>query len=127
MIEVLVEFGWNYVSVVHTEGDYESTGYEALLGHARNDSRVCLADPLVIQDKDDNYDDVIIKLKKNPMTKVVVVFADRIPAGKLLEAAKRQKALDFIWIGSDAWASRESVVYGREEVVHGAIALQPLR
>ena len=25
MIEVLVEFGWNYVSVVHTEGDY---GYE---------------------------------------------------------------------------------------------------
>ena len=22
MIEVLVEFGWNYVSVVHTEGDY---------------------------------------------------------------------------------------------------------
>ena len=58
MTEVLVDFGWNYVSVVHTEGDYESTGYEALLGHARNDSRVCLADPLVIQDKDDNYDDV---------------------------------------------------------------------
>ena len=26
MIEVLVEFGWNYVSVVHTEGDYGSTG-----------------------------------------------------------------------------------------------------
>ena len=49
MIEVLVEFGWNYVSVVHTEGDYGSTGYEALLAHAKNDSRVCLADPLVIQ------------------------------------------------------------------------------
>ena len=29
--------------------------------------------------------------------------------------------------GSDAWASRKSVVAGREEVVHGAIALQPLR
>ena len=34
------------------------------------------------------------------MTRVVVVFADRIPAGKLLEAAKRRKALHFIWIGS---------------------------
>ena len=33
----------------------------------------------------------------------------------------------FVWIGSDAWASRESVVYGREEVVEGAIAVQPLR
>ena len=41
----------------------------------------------------------------------------RIPAGKLLEAAKRKQALDFIWIGSDAWVSRESVVYGREEVM----------
>ena len=33
-----------------------------------------------------------------------------------MEAAKRKQALDFIWIGSDAWVSRESVVYGREEV-----------
>ena len=54
-----------------------STGYEALLGHARNNSRVCLADPLVIQDKDDNYDEVIAKLQSNKMTRVVVVFADR--------------------------------------------------
>ena len=42
---------------------------------------------------------VIARLQSNQMTKVVVVFADRIPAGKLLEAAKRRKALDFIWIG----------------------------
>ena len=82
---------------------------------------------MFIQEKDNNYDDVIKKLQSNPITKVVVVFADRIPAGKLLEAAKRMKALNFIWVGSDAWVSRESVVYGREEVVHGAIALQPLR
>ena len=43
---------------------------------------------------------VIARLQSNQMTRVVVVFADRIPAGKLLEAAKRRKALDFIWIGS---------------------------
>ena len=127
MIEVLKEFGWNYVSVVHTEGDYGTTGYEALKKHADNDTMVCLAAPLVISDKENNYDAVIEKLQFNTMTKVVVVFADRIPAGKLLEAAKKRKALNFIWVGSDAWASRESVVYGREEVVHGAIALQPLR
>ena len=34
---------------------------------------------------------------------------------------------EFVWIGSDAWASRESVVENREEVVEGAIAVQPLR
>ena len=47
------------------------------MGHARNNSRVCLADPLVIVDKDDNYDEVIEKLLSNKITKVVVVFADR--------------------------------------------------
>ena len=43
---------------------------------------------------------MIARLQSNQMTRVVVVFADRIPAGKLLEAAKRRRALDFIWIGS---------------------------
>ena len=58
----------------------------------------------------------------------MIVFADRQPAGKLLEAAKRKRVKDeFIWVGSDAWASRESVVANREEFVEGAIAIQPLR
>ena len=133
MIEVLIEFGWNYVSVVHTETDYGTTGYAEIklnvenLKNEKNESILCLAEPLVIHDEDNNYDSVIATLMSNPKTKVVVVFADRKPAGKLLEAAKRKKALDFIWVGSDAWVSRESVVFGREEVVHGAIALQPLR
>ena len=133
MIELLLEFGWNYVSVVHTETDYGTTGYAEIklnvenLKNEKNESILCLAEPLVIHDEDNNYDSVIDTLISNPKTKVVVVFADRKPAGKLLEAAKRKKALDFIWVGSDAWVSRESVVFGREEVVHGAIALQPLR
>ena len=130
MIEVLIEFGWNYVSVVHTETDYGTTGYAEIklnVENLKNESILCLAEPLVIHDEDNNYDSVIETLQSNPLTKVVVVFADRKPAGKLLEAAKRKKALDFIWVGSDAWVSRESVVFGREEVVHGAIALQPLR
>jgi hypothetical protein len=44
-----------------------------------------------------------------------------------LRAMYRNATRKLIWVGSDAWASRESVVYGREEVVEGAIAIQPLR
>ena len=56
------------------------------------------------------------------------MFADRVPAGKLLQAAKELGYRDqLLWIGSDAWASRESVVEDREEIVQGAIAIQPLR
>ena len=107
MVEVIKEFGWNYVSVVHTETDYGTTGYEALLKHAEKEKTLCLADPLVIHD--DNYEFVIDKLEANPMTKVVVVFADRKPAGQLLEAAKKRKAFSFLWVGSDAWVSREGL------------------
>ena len=57
-----------------------------------------------------------------------IVFADRVPAGKLLQAAKELGVREqLLWIGSDAWASRESVVEDREEFVQGAIAIQPLR
>lgn len=59
---------------------------------------------------------------------VVIVFADRQPAGKLISAAKRlNRKHEFLWVGSDAWASRESVTDDREEFVEGAIAIQPLR
>ncbi|CAB4060180.1 unnamed protein product [Lepeophtheirus salmonis] len=51
----------------------------------------------------------------NKLSRIVIVFCDRIPAGRLLEAAQELKVFDrFLWIGSDAWASRESVVKGRE-------------
>ena len=45
-----------------------------------------------------------------------------------MQAAKELGYRDkLLWIGSDAWASRESVVEDREEIVQGAIAIQPLR
>ena len=53
---------------------------------------------------------------------------DLAQAGHLLEAAKRRGADQLTWMGSDTWMlHRNSVVYGREEVVRGAIAFQPLR
>ena len=45
-----------------------------------------------------------------------------------MQAAKDEGVKDnFLWIGSDAWASRESVVKNKEEFVEGAIAIHPLR
>ena len=50
------------------------------------------------------------------------------PAGRLIEAAKEMGVKgQFVWVGSDAWSSREVVVQHREPFVEGAIAIQPLR
>ncbi|XP_037075389.1 metabotropic glutamate receptor-like [Pollicipes pollicipes] len=58
---------------------------------------------------------------------VVVVFADKMTTGELMRRAKQLDVThDLVWIGSDAWSSRETVVHGVEDVIEGTISVQPL-
>ena len=58
---------------------------------------------------------------------VVVVFADKKTARNIMAAAHRRNATSrFVWIGSDAWSTRSSVVIDQESVVEGAITVSPL-
>ena len=131
IVELLDSFNWTYASIVHSDSDYGITGYEALRRHVSKNRRLCLADPITIYNNhfgDEDYVAAVRKLSENRLSRVVIVFADRVPAGRLLEAAKAEGMRDqFTWVGSDAWASREEVVKDREAIVEGAIAVQPLR
>ena len=135
IVELLNTFDWNYVTIVHSDSDYGETGYQSIKRRVEETKKICLAEPITIYNthfKHADYVKIIHQLiggdDKIIKPKVVIVFADRQPAGKLIEAAKSLGVKDrFIWVGSDAWASRESVVEDREEFVEGAIAIQPLR
>ena len=55
-----------------------------------------------------------------------MLYVDWLPARKVFEAAERNGiTYNFTWVGSDAWSGRTAVVTGHEEVVDGAITLQP--
>ena len=101
IVELLKTFKWSYASIVHSDSNYGITGYQSLARHINENNHICLADPITIYNahfKDEDYRDVIEKLMTNAMSRVVIVFADRVPAGKLLEAAKTLKVKDkFIW------------------------------
>lgn len=140
IVELLKNFGWNYASFVHSDSEYGTTGYQLVKQAVEKSNEICLADPLTIYNKQfvmKDYKKVVETLlygnketEENGYVKpkVVIVFADRVPAGKILQAAKELGVKNNLtWIGSDAWASRESVVENREEFVEGAIAIQPLR
>ena len=136
MVDLLNTFNWNYVTIVHSDSDYGETGYRSIKNLVEKHNRICIADPLTIYNDHfthENYLKVVEQLAGPDADnvihpRVVIVFADRGPAGKLIEAAKSLGVKDkFVWVGSDAWASRESVVKNREEFVQGAIAIQPLR
>lgn len=58
---------------------------------------------------------------------MVVIFADKVTARNVMAAAGRKNATGrFVWIGSDAWSARNSVVEDQESVVEGAITVSPL-
>ena len=140
IVKLLKRFQWSYASFVHSDSEYGTTGYQLVKQAVEKAGDLCLAEPITIYNRhfeEKDYKRVVETLlhgkkenKDNTVTpKVVIVFADRVPAGKLLQAAKDLGVRDdqIRWIGSDAWASRESVVENREGVVEGAIAIQPLR
>ena len=139
IVKLLKRFEWSYASFVHSDSEYGTTGYQLVKQAVEKAGDICLAEPITIYNRhfeEKDYKRVVKTLldgkneKKPKVTpKVVIVFADRVPAGKLLQAAKDLNVSDdqIRWIGSDAWASRESVVENREGVVEGAIAIQPLR
>ena len=157
IVELMKKFRWNYASVVHSDSDYGVTGYQLVKQAVEKNFDICLTDPITIYNRQfvrRDYERVVLtllagtngtenvarKARETVATKngggnkplvrprVVIVFADRVPAGQLLQAAKDLGVKDnLLWIGSDAWASRESVVENREEFVDGALAIQPLR
>ena len=71
IVELLKRFKWNYVSFVHSDSEYGSTGYEMVKSVVKEgNENVCLADPITIynnQFDDEDYKRVVETLigKKN--------------------------------------------------------------
>ncbi|XP_054165125.1 metabotropic glutamate receptor 3-like, partial [Oppia nitens] len=129
ILEILKTFRWTYVSVVYSDTDYGNKGYDLLqeLAYYHN---ICFSSPQAINVDhfaDADYDNVIKNLMHKINARVVVVFTDKNTARNIMAAAKRRNAINrFIWIGSEAWACRDSVVKNLEHVVEGAITVTPL-
>ncbi|XP_068084328.1 metabotropic glutamate receptor 3 [Anabrus simplex] len=137
MLEILRQFNWTYVSVVYSDNEYGTRGFETLSELAANYS-ICFTTPQRI-DKDHftdkDYRQVVDNIAARKDVRVVVVFAEKLTILRLLDAA-RQKGMGshFVWLGSDAWSlsshrellSRSMKNDGEEQVLEGALAIQPL-
>ncbi|KAG8179568.1 hypothetical protein JTE90_016136 [Oedothorax gibbosus] len=126
--DYVVAFSWTYVSVVYSDTDYGNKGYEKLQELAPKE--ICFSSPQSVNVdhfSDADYDTVIQNLMHKTNARVVVVFSDRRVARNVMSAAHRRQAFDrFVWIGSEAWGGRQSVVEGLERVLEGAITISPL-
>ncbi|XP_076318427.1 metabotropic glutamate receptor 3-like isoform X1 [Tachypleus tridentatus] len=129
ILKLLKKYRWTYVSIVYSNTDYGNKGYEKLQDLAPT-YNICFSNPQSINVdhfNDYDYDTVIRNLRQKTNARVVVVFADKRTTRNLMTAATRLGITKrFVWIGSDGWSGRNSVVENNEEVLEGAITISPL-
>ena len=126
LVDIVQEFNWTYVSIVHSEGEYGESGID-FFKHEAKAKNICIAASKEISLRATNatYDDVIKELLDKPEARVVIVFVRSEDATGLLNAASRKGlAGKFVWVASDGWGNRLAPVKNNPLVAQGAITLE---
>lgn len=126
LVDIVQEFNWTYVSVVHSEGEYGESGTDFFKREARS-RNICIAADIkiVITATNATYDQVIVDLQEKPEAPVVIVFVRIEDATGLLNAATRKNLTGkFVWVASDAWGNRPTPVKNNPLAAQGAITLE---
>ncbi|XP_078699736.1 metabotropic glutamate receptor 7-like [Branchiostoma floridae x Branchiostoma belcheri] len=119
--DIVQTLGWNYVSLVVTDGRYYQQNAQAFQEEAKKSGKgICIATELRIPHDADSADieRVVQQLLRYPRAVGVVVFSTARHASSLLAAAKRLGAAGrFVWLGGETWHSKDVLRSSRGESV----------
>ncbi|KAM6216891.1 taste receptor type 1 member 1 [Rhynchocyon petersi] len=111
MVLLLQEFGWVWISLVGSDGDYGELGVQALEEQASQQG-ICIAFkdivPVSARAGDKRMQKMIYDLDQAKTT-VVVVFASRQPARVFFESVVLAEMTDKVWVASEAWAISQHI------------------
>ncbi|XP_007940773.1 taste receptor type 1 member 1 [Orycteropus afer afer] len=106
MVLLLQRFGWVWISLVGSDGDYGQLGVQALEKQATQQG-ICIAFkdivPFSAQAGDERMQGMMRDLAQ-ARTTVVVVFASRQLARVFFESVVLAKLTDKVWVASEDWA-----------------------
>ncbi|XP_043269518.1 metabotropic glutamate receptor 2-like isoform X2 [Venturia canescens] len=130
MVDIVLEMGWSYVSIIYEESNYGEKAYEELeklLGK----HQICIAVKEKLS-KDSGvaeahvYDNIVQKLLTKPRARGCIIFASDQEVAGVMRAVRRCNATGaFSWIGSDGWSARSLVSDGNEREMEGTLSVQP--
>ena len=114
LVDIIVEFGWEYVMLLHSNDLYGNGGSEAIVNeiNRRNRSTNCIAIQIALSSDPTNYDDAVNQMEQNWVrnASVVLLFGDLQDAIGMLQEIKERVGQDsdfplqnLTWIGSDSW------------------------
>lgn len=122
MIDILKYYNWTYISTIHAEGSYGVNGIRNVYTLAKR-AGICVAFSRELRkgDTEEDYDNVVVQLRKHPNARIVVAFTVGYAAEGILKAIRKAKATEFIFIGSDGFqptlASGQMPVVGLNALV----------
>ncbi|XP_068616570.1 G-protein coupled receptor family C group 6 member A [Brachionichthys hirsutus] len=129
MVSLLSTYGWNWVGIVTTDGNYGLSALENFVSQA-SEKGICVAFKSVLPQSITN-EDVMSAIRQtaktinmNPKVQVIVSFAKPSHMMDLYQELKRQilkagqnvESMRRVWVASDSWSSSVSV--------HGNLSLE---
>ncbi|XP_038077109.1 metabotropic glutamate receptor 3-like [Patiria miniata] len=108
--DLIVEYGWNYVSFINSDDTYGKSAQQAFRTTAQK-LGVCIAITRTVSlyATDETFDELVtelVTLQTNSHAVVVILFVQLEMAKDIFAAATRAGAKQrFIWIGSDGWGN----------------------
>ena len=128
MVDILLRFGWNYVSIVYSEDTYGQPGVDEFLLKSEEkgictDLRVGIPHSYTPA----QYNQLVNKLGKS-RARVIIIFANQEIVGQLLTRINKNDTLrrHFTWIASDAWARSIDLVHQFNDTAAGLFGVAPL-
>lgn len=129
IIDIVLRFGWSYISVVNSHGEYGESGIRKLKEFA-TEFNICIDVDWSLNrfPTDEEYKNLINSLIESSLEtnmSAVVLFVTQNDARKILEAAKlNDKEHRFTWIGSDGWGNVDYLSELGGESVLGALEVE---
>ncbi|XP_051263230.1 G-protein coupled receptor family C group 6 member A [Dicentrarchus labrax] len=122
MVSLLSTYGWNWVGIVTTDGNYGRSALDHFVSHA-SEKGMCVAFKSILPQSVSNPDvcSAVMQTAKtiyrNPKVQLVVSFATATHMmylyqelkNQTLKAGQNMRSMRRVWVASDSWSSSSSV------------------
>ena len=132
MVDLLIEFDWNLVSILHSNNNYGEEGSDALRQIAAS-MDICIDLDIGLNENfmDEDYTAAAANLYHNSVADVVVFFASRNFIDPFMEGlvnvsdnSEEEGAIpkrQFFWIASESWSQAKDIVNTYQDILAGRI------
>ncbi|XP_048581761.1 metabotropic glutamate receptor 4 [Nematostella vectensis] len=119
--DIIEYFNWTYVAPLAVDSSYGRYGVDALIAQSQKRSTFCMRPTAFFPRSgyQERMETIVEQLKKLPLIKVIVLWANNDQSLALLKAAMNQNLHDRIWIISDDLATSAGEIVFHDVSVKG--------